>query len=69
MDDKRSAITRRLAYMLLTNALLMWCVCWWTNSPAHAQVTPPSEQETQAAPEAPEAPLPPPPKPASIDLG
>ncbi|GBC96674.1 hypothetical protein HRbin16_02483 [bacterium HR16] len=67
MDDKRGAITRRLAYALLTSGLLIWCLC--VASPAHAQVTPPSEQETQAPPEAPEAPLPPPPKPVSIDLG
>ncbi len=67
MDDKRGAITRRIAYALLTSGLLMWCLC--AASPAHAQVTPPSEQEAQASPEAPEAPLPPPPKPVSIDLG
>nr|BAL54302.1 hypothetical protein HGMM_F14E02C19 [uncultured prokaryote] len=42
---------------------------FWAIVPAHAQVTPPSEQETQAPPQAPEAPLPPPPKPVSIDLG
>lgn len=69
MDDKRGVITRRIAYALFASGLLMWCLCLWTASPACAQVTPPSEQETQAPPEAPEAPLPPPPKPVSIDLG
>lgn len=69
MDDKWCAITRRLLHALLVGGLVAGCACFWTVAPAHAQVTPPSEQETEAPPETPEAPLPPPPKPVTIDLG
>ncbi len=69
MDDKYAAVIRRFAYALLVSGLVVWGTCLWAVSPAHAQVTPPSEQETEAPPEEPEAPLPPPPKPVTLDLG
>lgn len=70
MDDRyRAELAYRLARSFLLGGVVVLSACLWLTAPLHAQVTPPSEQETQAPPESPEAPLPPPPKPVSIDLG
>lgn len=70
MDDRyRAELAYRLARPFLIGGLVVLSACLWLTTPLHAQVRPPSEQETQAPPESPEAPLPPPPKPVSVDLG
>lgn len=70
MDDRyRAELAYRLARPFLLGGLVVLSACLWLTAPLHAQVTPPSEQETQTPPESPEAPLPPPPKPVSVDLG
>lgn len=68
MDDRYNAgLAGRFARLLIVGALA--CACLGFIAPLQAQVTPPSEQETEAPPESPEAPLPPPPKPLSVDFG
>ncbi len=70
MENRKSAaFHNRLVRALLVGGLIVWCVCLWASGPLYAQVTPPSEQETETPPESPEAPLPPPAKLISVDFG
>lgn len=66
MQSKSDVPGYRIA-LILCIGMLMWVGASVTQ--VWAQVTPPSEEETQTPPESPQAPLPPPPKPLSLDFG
>lgn len=66
----KAMIANFLPHLQFAGWSVVVMLAWLCMGPlALAQVTPPSEPETQTQPESPQAPLTPPPPPVSIDLG